>query len=156
MNGKVTAVVGGFVIVGLAVIAAADRAVVMLAHRTPVAAVTVSLAPLPVRPLIEVRRTNPLTALLGDSSRPAQVPTVIAPPPPESTREGSPAAACLFGGLAGAGTALVIGPTEIGALVVGAALVPATAPVIGMVLGGAFVAGCGSAALLTPRSGPPP
>ena len=159
MDTRVKAVIGGFLVLGLGVTIATDRATGLLERRYQDAlAALADPAPPPVLPAIELGRPGPLAALFSDRDRqPTLAPT---PPPaaaaPEPTRKTSPVGACLFGGMAGAGTALVIGPAEIGALIAGAALVPATAPLIGIVLGGAFVAGCTGTALLVPAVGGPP
>lgn len=109
-------------------------------------------APAPV--IVAAPKPAPVT-VSTDSVKPA-----IAPKPPVAAPEITPELriatdltpaqkGCVFGGAAGTGAALVVGPTEVAAFATGAA-VPATVRVIGTVIGSALVAGCAAGYLVAP------
>ncbi len=60
------------------------------------------------------------------------------------------AGACVLGGLAGTGVAMLAGPTEIATLIAGAVLLPVSVPLVGAVLGGGFITGCTISAMVAP------
>ncbi len=58
--------------------------------------------------------------------------------------------ACVVGGLAGTGAAMVVGPAEVAGLVAGAVLAPVSVPLTAAVLGGSFVTGCAASVVMAP------
>jgi len=157
-------IIGAFVAAGLALCAAANFTAGLIVQRTLSRLdAGARVAPMPVLPAIDVARAGPLrlffapgdgaagTAPEAPSRRGQDTANPLADQPVEKgPSESNRAGACLFGGVAGTGAALVMGPAEIGALLASAAVVAPTAPLIGVVLGGAFVAGCAGTAILVP------
>ncbi len=111
-----------------------------------VTAAPVTVAPPPAAP------AAPVVVAKVAPSRPA--PIEVAPAETEVSNA-SPwtvtEKGCAVGGIAGTGASLVIGPAEIAAWATGAAAVlPATARLVGTVIGAALLTGCATGALVAP------
>jgi len=129
-------------------------------------AMSKTLAPAPVvaaaapAPAPAPKPAPPVVVAESPKAPVASVKTPAAPPPAVAAPELSPELriatdltpkqkGCVVGGAAGTGAALVVGPTEVAAFATGA-VVPATARVIGTVIGSALVAGCAAGYLVAP------
>ncbi|CAK0758167.1 membrane hypothetical protein [Azospirillaceae bacterium] len=112
------------------------------APMAPAAAPPVAIAPV----------TPPSAGSPKTSTPPAPTPSIM-------TTEGGTSAAktdpnsgkgCVFGGLAGTGLTVMLGPAEIATLIAGAAVLPISPVVIGATLGSAFLTSCVLGAWLAP------